>query len=44
MDQAADPTTVKLLTAEIKRLNLEEHEIRPDGNDTIHPRHLEPLN
>jgi len=38
LDRATDPTKVKVPAAEMKRLDLERHEVCPDWNYTISPR------
>jgi hypothetical protein len=44
LDLATYPTKVKVSGAEMKRLDLERHEVCPDWNYTISPRHAELLN
>ena len=44
LDQATYPTKVKVSAAEMKQLDLERHEVCPDWNYTISPRHMELLN
>jgi hypothetical protein len=44
LDRADDPTKVKVPAAEMKRLDLERHEVCPDWNYTISPRSTELLN
>jgi Rhodopirellula transposase DDE domain len=44
LDQAIYPTGVKVSKAEMRRLDLERHEVCPSWNYTISPRHPEPLN
>ena len=44
LDRAIYPTGVKVSKAEMKRLDLERHEVCPAWNDTISPRRPELLN
>ena len=44
LDRATYPTKVKVSNAEMKRLDLERHEVCPAWNYTISPRHTELLN
>ena len=44
LDQTTYPTKVKVTNAEMNRLDLEQHEVCPNWNYTISPRHSELLN
>jgi Rhodopirellula transposase DDE domain len=44
LDRATYPTKVKVSNAEMKRLDLERHEVCPAWNYTISPRHSQLLN
>jgi hypothetical protein len=41
-DRAPYPTKVKVSNAQMRRLDLERHEVCPAWNDTITPRRVEP--
>jgi hypothetical protein len=44
LDVSTCPTKLRVYGAEMNRLNLERHQVRPDWNYAIRPEHLESLN